>query len=131
MKASPESEVKENSLKNIVINQIEVNRGSIIKTPFIRAKGATHFRRKTSCHLFLHLLSSINNFNYLIIRARYLKISPSKIQPIVTLVRKEGKKGIDHSLNLLRFLPHKGAKIIYKILKGAKKQFLNQKEIKK
>jgi large subunit ribosomal protein L22 len=70
----------------------------------------------------------VNNSNSLTIQARYLKISPSKIQPIATLVRRDRIKGIDHSLNTLRFLPNKGARIIYKILQGAKKQILNNKK---
>src|SRR5258706_6798447 len=67
----------------------------------------------------------MNNFNSLTVHARYLKISPSKIQPIAALVRRGKVRGIDYSLNTLRFLPNKGARIIYKILQGAKKQILN------
>ena len=55
----------------------------------------------------------------LIVRANNLKISPQKLRPIANLVR---KKEINHSLNVLNFLPHKGASMLYKILQGALKQ---------
>jgi large subunit ribosomal protein L22 len=59
----------------------------------------------------------------LIVRSRYLKISPQKLRPIANLVR---KKEISHSLNVLNFLDHKGAKMLYKILQGALKQVKNK-----
>ncbi|RHZ37510.1 50S ribosomal protein L22 [endosymbiont GvMRE of Glomus versiforme] len=55
----------------------------------------------------------------LIIRCRSLTISPQKMRPVVNLVR---RKEIDYSLNTLRFLPQKGARILHKILQGAVKQ---------
>jgi large subunit ribosomal protein L22 len=55
----------------------------------------------------------------LIVRANNLKISPQKLRPIANLVR---KKEINYSLNVLNFLPHKGASMLYKILQGALKQ---------
>jgi len=64
----------------------------------------------------------------LIVRGNYLKISPQKMQPIVDLVR--GKE-IDNSLNTLRFLPQKGAKMLHKILQGARKQVLHKEENEK
>jgi large subunit ribosomal protein L22 len=61
-------------------------------------------------------LSSILN---IIVRSRNLTISPQKLRPVANLVR---KKEINHSLDTLRFLPHKGARILHKILQGAAKQ---------
>jgi large subunit ribosomal protein L22 len=55
----------------------------------------------------------------LTVRSRYLSISPQKLRPIANLVR---KKEINHSLNTLNFLPHKGARMLHKILNGALKQ---------
>ncbi|CAJ0909893.1 5189_t:CDS:10 [Entrophospora sp. SA101] len=46
-------------------------------------------------------------------------ISPQKLRPVANLVR---RKEIDYSLNTLHFLPHKGARILHKILQGAIKQ---------
>jgi len=55
----------------------------------------------------------------LIIRSHSLAISPQKLRPVANLVR---RKEIDYSLNTLHFLPHKGARILHKILQGAIKQ---------
>jgi large subunit ribosomal protein L22 len=55
-----------------------------------------------------------------------LPIAPSKINLIADLVR---KKEIKHSLDILRFLPQKGSKILYKILQGMEKQINNQKSV--
>lgn len=57
-------------------------------------------------------------------RNKKLPIAPSKINLIADLVR---KKEIKQSLNILRFLPQKGSKILYKILQGMEKQIKNQK----
>ena len=54
-----------------------------------------------------------------IFRGRYLGISPQKLRPVANLVR---KKEINHSLTILSFLPHKGARILHKILQGELKQ---------
>src|SRR5437763_11168936 len=64
----------------------------------------------------------------LTVHSRYLRISPQKLRPIANLVR---KKEINRSLNTLNFLPHKGARMLHKILHGALKQIkqkTNQKE---
>src|SRR3954465_976180 len=55
----------------------------------------------------------------LVVRSRNLAISPQKLRPVVNLIR---KKEINHSLNTLGFLPHKGAQILHKILQGVAKQ---------
>src|SRR4051794_27409747 len=60
----------------------------------------------------------------LIIRSWNLAISPQKLRPVANLVR---KKEINHSLNILR-LPHKGARILHKILQGAVKQVRQKSE---
>ncbi|CAJ0844215.1 18343_t:CDS:2 [Entrophospora sp. SA101] len=62
---------------------------------------------------------NLSSPNSLVNRSRSLAISPQKLRPIVNLVR---KKEIDYSLNTLRFLPQKGARILHKILQGAIKQ---------
>ncbi|CAG8595234.1 35828_t:CDS:10, partial [Racocetra persica] len=61
-----------------------------------------------------------------LIRCRDLAISPQKMRLVVNLVR---KKEISHSLDTLRFLPHKGARMLHKILQGAAKQ-VHQKSAK-
>lgn len=61
----------------------------------------------------------------LVIRSRNLSISPQKLRPVANLIR---KKEINHSLNTLRFLPHKGARILHKILQGAAKQVRQKSE---
>lgn len=63
----------------------------------------------------------------LIIRNRYLAVSPQKLRPVANLVR---KKEINYSLNTLRFLPQKGARILHKILQGAAKQVSKKKDDK-
>ena len=61
----------------------------------------------------------------LVIRSANLAISPQKLRPVANLVR---KKEISHSLDTLRFLPHKGARILHKILQGAAKQVQKKSE---
>jgi large subunit ribosomal protein L22 len=68
-------------------------------------------------------LSSTPN---LVVRSRNLPISPQKLRPVVNLVR---KKEINYSLNRLRFLPHKGARMLHKILQGAVKQLRRKNEL--
>src|ERR1043166_5798858 len=60
----------------------------------------------------------------LVVRNRNLAISPQKLRPVANLVR---KKEINHSLDILR-LPHKGARILHKILQGAVKQVRQKSE---
>lgn len=62
-----------------------------------------------------NLLANLN----LIVRSRNLTISPQKLRPVANLIR---KKEVGYSLNTLRFLPHKGARMLHKILAGAVKQ---------
>lgn len=48
--------------------------------------------------------------------ARYVRISPRKARQVVNLIR--GKKA-QEALVLLRFIPKKAARLVYKVLKSA------------
>ena len=47
---------------------------------------------------------------------RHARISPRKVRPLAKLIR--GKK-VDDALALLRFQPHRGARLLEKVLKSA------------
>ena len=49
-------------------------------------------------------------------RARFLKISPSKVRRIADKVR---KKPYSNAMALLEVLPHKGARLLRKVIKSA------------
>lgn len=61
----------------------------------------------------------------IIIKSSQVAISPQKMNLIAGLIR---KKGLDHSLNFLAFLPKKGGRILYKLLQGAAKSLIKKKE---
>ena len=61
----------------------------------------------------------------IIIKSSQVAISPQKMNLIAGLVR---KKELDHSLTFLAFLPKKGGRILYKLLKGAAKSLVKKKE---
>ncbi|MGQ9473307.1 MAG: 50S ribosomal protein L22 [Candidatus Caldatribacteriaceae bacterium] len=48
--------------------------------------------------------------------AKYLRISPRKARQVVDLIR--GKKA-QEALSLLKFIPKKSARLVYKVLKSA------------
>ncbi|MCL2493392.1 MAG: 50S ribosomal protein L22 [Clostridiales bacterium] len=48
--------------------------------------------------------------------AKYVRISPIKLQPVVRLVR---GKDLQEALNILKFTPGKGAEIVEKVVKSA------------
>ena len=48
--------------------------------------------------------------------AKYVKISPRKMKPILDLVR---EKNASEALAILNFTPNKGAKILLKVIKSA------------
>jgi len=48
--------------------------------------------------------------------AKYLHMSPIKLQPIVRLIR---GKDLEDALNILKFTPGKGAEIVEKVVKSA------------
>ncbi len=48
--------------------------------------------------------------------ARYVRISPKKVQQVINLIR---NKSVNEALLKLRFLPKKAAKIVEKVLKSA------------
>lgn len=54
------------------------------------------------------------NLEEMIINSSQIAISPQKMNLIASLIR---KKKLEDSLTLLRFLPKKGARILYKLIK--------------
>ena len=48
--------------------------------------------------------------------AKYVKISPIKLQPVAALVR---GKDLEEALNILKFTPGKGSEVIEKVVKSA------------
>ena len=48
--------------------------------------------------------------------AKYVRMSPSKLKPVVDLVR---GKDLDEALTILKFTPGKGAEIVEKVVKSA------------
>ena len=48
--------------------------------------------------------------------AKYVKISPIKLQPVAALVR---GKDLEEALNILKFTPGKGSEAIEKVVKSA------------
>jgi len=61
----------------------------------------------------------------IIIKSSQIAISPQKMNLVAGLIR---KKNLDHSLQILSFLPKKGGRIIYKLLQGAAKN-LEKKQL--
>jgi large subunit ribosomal protein L22 len=48
--------------------------------------------------------------------AKYVRMSPIKLQPITKLIR---GKNLEEALNILKFTPGKGAEIVEKVVKSA------------
>ena len=48
--------------------------------------------------------------------AKYVRMSPSKLKPIVDLVR---GKDLEEALNILKFTPGKGSEIVEKVVESA------------
>ena len=48
--------------------------------------------------------------------AKYVRMSPSKLKPVVDLVR---GKDLSEALNILKFTPGKGAEIVEKVVESA------------
>ena len=48
--------------------------------------------------------------------AKYVRMSPIKLQPVVALVR---GKDLDEALKILKFTPGKGAEVVEKVVKSA------------
>jgi len=61
----------------------------------------------------------------IIIKSSNIAISPQKMSPIAGLIR---KKKMGDSLNILTFLPKKGGRILYKLLKGTVKNLVKNQE---
>jgi large subunit ribosomal protein L22 len=55
--------------------------------------------------------------------AKYLMGSPSKIRPVADLVR---NKPYNEAVAILENMPHKGARLIYKVVKSAAANALNK-----
>jgi large subunit ribosomal protein L22 len=47
---------------------------------------------------------------------RYARISPRKVRPLADLVR---GKFVDEALNILRYQPHRGARMLEKVIRSA------------
>ncbi|MGA2618999.1 MAG: 50S ribosomal protein L22 [Thermoguttaceae bacterium] len=47
---------------------------------------------------------------------RFAKIAPRKVRPLADLIR---GKGADKALEILRFQPHRGARLLEKVLRSA------------
>jgi large subunit ribosomal protein L22 len=61
----------------------------------------------------------------IVIKSSQVAISPQKMNLVAGLVR---KRELEHSLNLLAFLPKKGGRVLYKLLQGAAKSLVKNKE---
>jgi large subunit ribosomal protein L22 len=48
--------------------------------------------------------------------AKYIRVSPIKLKPVVDLVR---GKNLDEALNILKFTPGKGSRIVEKVIQSA------------
>ncbi len=48
--------------------------------------------------------------------AKYVRVSPIKLQPITALIR---GKDLEEALNILKFTPGKGAEVVEKVVKSA------------
>ncbi len=57
-------------------------------------------------------------------KVKYIRISPKKLRRVADLVRK--KKNVEDVLVHLNFMPHKGAKVLYKVIKSARDNLVNQ-----
>ncbi len=62
----------------------------------------------------------------MVIKSAPLAISPQKMNLIAGLIR---KKELEYSLNILTFLPKKGGRILHKLLQGATKSLVKEKQI--
>jgi large subunit ribosomal protein L22 len=58
--------------------------------------------------------------------AKYIRISPFKVRRVAKLVR---GLGIDDALNLLKRLPHKGARLLFSVMHSAKANAENNSNI--
>ena len=61
-----------------------------------------------------------------IIKSSSIAISPQKMNLVAGLIR---KKELDYSLKLLAFLPKKGGRILHKLLQGAAKSLVKEKQV--
>ncbi|URA11328.1 50S ribosomal protein L22 [Thermospira aquatica] len=56
-------------------------------------------------------------------RARYLRISPLKLRKVIKILK--GKE-LQEAMDMMKLLPHKGAKMVYKVLHAAKANFISR-----
>ena len=61
----------------------------------------------------------------IIIKSSSIPISPQKMNLVAGVIR---RKDLDYSLKTLEFLPKKGGRILYKLLKGAAKSLEKSQE---
>ena len=55
-------------------------------------------------------------------KAKYIRISPSKVRRVANLVR---GKNVNEAIQILNNLPHKGANLLLKVIKSAKANAIN------
>ncbi len=63
-----------------------------------------------------------------IVKSKYLRISPTKLQPLINEIR---KKTYLEALNVLKLCPQKKGIIIWKALNSAVANILNRKKVEK
>ncbi len=57
-------------------------------------------------------------------KVKYVRISPKKLRRVAGYIKK--KKNVEEALTHLSFLPNKGAKVLYKVIKSARDNLINQ-----
>ena len=55
-------------------------------------------------------------------KAKYIRISPSKVRRVANIVR---GKNVDDAIQILKNLPHKGAALLLKVVNSAKANAIN------
>jgi len=61
----------------------------------------------------------------IIIKSSSIPVSPQKLNLVAGIIR---KKNLDYSLKTLEFLPKKGGRVLYKLLRGAAKSLEKSQE---
>lgn len=59
-------------------------------------------------------------------KAKYIRISPSKVRRVANLVR---GKSVTEAVQILNNLPHKGASLLLKVIKSAKSNAVNNNKL--
>jgi large subunit ribosomal protein L22 len=72
------------------------------------------------------VISRMSVLSKITAEAKFVRISPTKVRRVAKLVR---GKDVDEALNLLKRLPHKGARLLYSVMKSAKANAENNNKI--